>query len=229
MTILTTRNEIFKKNKIIASELIKMQKAFYDEEVLQYYKDDNQEQVYLEQFDCLENEEMDYPIFNKIIGINHSDIETFTIALAEKLIELFQVISATNFIIVSHLKLDFFGNLRNRFIPLKNAYKKLKKIIGNTTYKEAIKIDIASLPDFVDILFWLTRCDSSISEYIFLFDEKEQIQINLCKYGNLHITEYHKEKFTENKLKLLGWEIIEGQEYDNFTSDGQIAGRQIKI
>ena len=229
MTILTTRNEIFKTNRIIASELTKMQKAFYDEEVLQYYKDDNQEQVYLEQFDCLENEEMDYPIFNKIIGINHSDIETFAIALTEKLIELFQAISATNFIIVSHLKLDFFGNLRNRFNPLKSAYKKLKKIIGNTTYKEAIKIDIASLPDFVDILFWLTRCDSSIPEYIFLFDEKEQIQINLCKYGNLHITEYHKEQFTENKLKVLGWEIIEGQEYDNFTSDGQIAGRQIKI
>jgi len=67
-----------------------------------------------------------------------------------------------------------------------NAYKKLEKIVGDKTFNEAFKIDIQSLPDFIEILFWITRCDPSVAEYIFIFDEKEQIQINLCKYGNLN-------------------------------------------
>jgi hypothetical protein len=70
MTTLTTRNEIVKTKRIIGSELTKMQKAFYDEEVLQYYKDENEEHLYWEKFDCIKNEETDYTTFNKIIGID---------------------------------------------------------------------------------------------------------------------------------------------------------------
>ena len=65
--------------------------------------------------------------------------------------------------------------------------------------------------------------------YIFIFDKDEQIQFHLCKYGNLHLTEYDNEQLTDDKLKELGWTIIDGQEYDNFTNDGKIKGRQIKL
>jgi hypothetical protein len=57
----------------------------------------------------------------------------------------------------------------------------------------------------------------------------EQIQFHLCKYGNLHLTEYNREQLTDDKLKELGWIIIEGQEYDNFTESGKIEGRKIKL
>jgi hypothetical protein len=229
MTTLTTRNEIVKTKRIIGSELTKIQKAFYDEEMLQYYKDDNEEHLYWEQFDCIKNEEIDYSTFNKIIGLDHSDIDTFTYTLTVKLTELFKTLNVNDFIIISHLKLDFFGNRENKFKPLKKVYKTLEKIVGNKTFNEAFEIDIYSLSEFIEILFWTTRCDPSVAEYIFLFDKDEQIQLHLCKYGNLHLTEYNKEQLTENKLKQLGWTIIEGQEFDNFTTDGKIKGRQIKI
>lgn len=228
ITALVSRSEIVKTKRIIGSELTKMQKAFYDEDTLQYYKDHNQEHLYWEQFDCLKNEEINYSTFNKIIGLGHSNINTFTTKLTEKLTELFKTINATDFIIISHLKLDFFGNRNNKFKPLKNAYKKLEEIVSDHTFKEAFVFDLNTLPDFIEILFWTTRCDPSIAEYIFLFDDKEQIQINLCKYGNLHLTEFNKEQLTETKLKTLGWSIIEGQEFDSFSDDQKIQGRQIK-
>lgn len=229
MTTLTTRNEIVKTKRIIGSELTKMQKAFYDEEMLQYYKDDNEEHLYWEKFDCIKNEETDYSTFNKIIGLDHSDIDTFTNKLTGKLTELFKSINATDFIIISHLKLDFFGNRDNNFKPLKEAYKTLEKIVGDKTFKEAFEINIYSLQEFIEILFWTTRCDPSVAEYIFLFDKNEQIQFHLCKYGNIHLTEYNNEQLTEDKLKELSWTIIEGQEFDNFTESGKIKERKIKL
>ena len=206
-----------------------MQKAFYDEEMLQYYKEDNEEHLYWEQFDCIKNEEIDYSTFNKIIGLDHSDIGTFTDTLTIKLTELFKALNLNDFIIIAHLKLDFFGNRDNKFKPLKKVYKTLEKIVGDKTFNEAFEIDIDSLKDFIEILFWTTRCDPSVAEYIFVFDKDEQIQFNICKYGNLHLTEYNKEQLTEDKLKELGWNIIEGQEYDNFTESGKIEGRKIKL
>ena len=229
MTTLTTRNEIVKTKRIIGSVLTKMQKAFYDEEMLQYYKGDNEEHLYLEKFDCIKNEETDYSTFNKIIGIDHSDIDTFTNKLTEKLTELFRTLNVTDFIIISHLKLDFFGNRDNNFKPLKRAYNKLEEIIGDKSFNEAFQIDIDSLLDFIEIIFWATRCDTSVAEYIFFFDKDEQIQFHLCKYGNLHLTEYNREELTEDKLKELGWTIIEGQEFDQFTESGKIEGRKIKL
>ncbi|MEO0042932.1 MAG: hypothetical protein RL329_2380 [Bacteroidota bacterium] len=92
----------------------------------------------------------------------------------------------------------------------------------------AFEIDLNSLPDFIEILFWTTRCDPTIAEYIFLFDIDEQIQFHLCKYGNLHLIEYNKEQLTEDKLSQLGWTIIVGQEFDNFTESGNIEGRKFK-
>jgi hypothetical protein len=229
MITLTTRNEIVVTKKIIGSELTKMQKAFYDDDILQCYKDDNKEHLYWEQFDCFDKKVVEYHTHNKIIGFNHSDIDTFTIKLTEKVTELFQTINATDFFIISHLKLDFFGNQNNTFKPLRNSYEKLERIVGCNTFKEAFSFNIHSLSDFLEILFWVTRCDPSVAEYIFLFDKDEQIQIHLCKYGNIHLTEFNKEILTAKKLESLGWAIIEGEEFDNFSTTGKVQGRQMKV
>ncbi len=229
MISLITRKEILESKKIICTELSKIQKAFFDEEILQLYKDEKEEHLYHEMYDCLNYENIEYNSFNKVISLNHFDIDTFCVTLTEKLIELFNKMSLTEFIIISHLKLDFFGNINNKHKPLKKAYKKLEKIVGNKTFKEAFSFNIDSLADFIEIIFWTTRCDPSIAEYIFLFDKDEQIQIHLCKYGNLHLTEFNKKKLTKKKLKELGWTIIDGEEYDNFSDDGKIQGRKIRI
>lgn len=228
MITLTTRNEVIKTKKIIGTELSKMQQAFFDEEMLQLYKDDHEEHLYWGMFDLLETKEVAYSIYHKIIGFEHSDIDTFTTKLTEKLKELLQTINVFDFTIIAHFKIDFFGNRDNPFKPLKNAYKKLEKIVGAKTFTEAFEIDINSLPDFIEILFWTTRCDPSVAEYIFFFDKDEQIQFHLCKYGNLHLTEYNNEQLTQDKLKELGWTMIKGQEFDNFTENGKIEGRKLK-
>lgn len=228
MITLLSRNEIAKTKKIIRSELSSIQKSFFDEEMLQFYQSSNEENQYREQFDFLKNDTINYTTYNKIIGLNHSIIDTFTDELTKKLSELFQSINATEFIIISHLKLDFFGNRGNKFKPLINAYEQLEKIIGNKTYNEAFNFDINNLHEFIEILFWITRCDMSVAEYIYIFDKNENIKINLCKYGNIHLSEFNKEQLTNLKLKELGWKIIEGKEFDNFTTDENIKGRQIK-
>ena len=142
MTALTTRNEIVKTKRVIGSELTKMQKAFYDEEMLQYYKDDNEEHLYWEQFDCINNEEIDYSTFNKIISIDHTNIDTFTNKLTEKLTELFKTIDVTDFIIISHLKLDFFGNRDNDFKPLRKHAESLKKSLEEKLLMKRFKLTL---------------------------------------------------------------------------------------
>jgi hypothetical protein len=229
MTTLTTRNEIVKTKKIIKSELTKVQKAFYDEEILKYYKDDNEEYLYWNQFDLYDNKVIEYETHSKIIGISHTDINTFTTELTNKLTGLFQRIGATEFYILSHLKLDFFGNRDNKYKPLVNAYKRLEAIVGQATYKEAFTVDLNDLSNFIDILFWTTRCDPSVAEFIFLFDKDEKTAIHLCKYGNIHLTEFENELLTKKKLTSLGWTIIDGQEFDSFTEDGKIKGRELKM
>jgi hypothetical protein len=229
MTTLTTRKEILETKKLIGSTITRMQIIFFDETDLQFYKDDNEEHLYMERFDHLSNEIIEYKTYNKLISLNHFNIDTFCVKLTEKLIELFKTINSTEFFIISHLKLDFFGNRDNKFKPLKKAYKNFEKIVGDKTYKEAFSFNIDSLADFIEILFWITRCDASGPEYIFLFDKGEKIQIHLCKYGNIHLTEFNQENLTTKKLKELGWTIIEGEEYDNFSDDGKIQGKRIKI
>jgi hypothetical protein len=46
----------------------------------------------------------------KILCLNHSNIRTFTKKLAQKLDELFSVIGASEFYVITFLKCDFFGN-----------------------------------------------------------------------------------------------------------------------
>ncbi|MES2555885.1 MAG: hypothetical protein V4604_07035 [Bacteroidota bacterium] len=223
-----SRHEIANTKKLIGSELARLQQAIFDEETLRFYKDDNEEQLYLEQFDCIHNELIETEIYSKIIGLNHSDINTFTDELSIRLETLFQETGVTELVLIAHLKLDFFGNRTNDFHPLVNAYKQLEEIVGDSTFKEAFVIELNSLREFVEILFWSTRCDPSAAEYIFLFNSEETMQIYLCKYGNIHLTQFGVERLTDDFITASGWTIIDGPEYDHFSETGGLEDRQLK-
>jgi hypothetical protein len=229
MMALIKREEIIASKPTIASELAKIQKADYDEDVLEHYKETNEGHLYSEQYDFIDHEIALYNSHYKVIGLEHSDIKTFTASLTSKLTELFTAINASQFFIIAYTKRDFFGNRENKYRPLVKAYKMLEQIVGGNTYKEAFSLDLKSLPEFVEILFWITRCDPSIPEYIYLFDSNEKVKLSLCKYGNIHLTEFGEETLTNEKLTSLGWRIIEGEEYDNFSKNGRIKGRRIKV
>jgi len=229
MTHLLSRQEIYQSKKIIASEIIKIQQSFFDEELLQSYKDDNEEHLYWEMFDTVTAKPEDYLSHHKILGLNYSDLHTYPQHLSQQLHKLFSFAGINELIILSHLKLDFFGNRENGYDPLIKSYNQLEKITGSNTYKEAFRFNLESLEEWTEILFWISRCDPSVSDYIFLFDPAEKIQFFICKYGNIHFTEHNEEFFTGSVLTKLGWTIIEGQEFDNFTTDGAIQGRQTKL
>lgn len=224
-----TRQEIAKTKKIISSELAMIQKAFFDEEVLEDYKKDNEAHLYLESFDFLDSQTTDYTSHYKVLGLGHTDIDTFVPRLTEKLEELFNITSSAEFIIAADRKADFFGNRDNKFKPLVKSYEQLERIVGKNTYKEAFVIDRQSLAGFMEIVFWLVRCDPGVPQYIFISDSQEKMQFHLCKYGNIHLTEFGAETLPAELLRSLGWEIIEGREFDNFTSDGKINGRRLKL
>lgn len=228
MATLITRRELVNTKRIIGSEITKLQKACYDADLLQEYIDDHEEQLYWEMFDCVKDETTSYETNHTIIGLDYPDINTFTTVLSNKLNELFETIEVNELYILSDLKRDFFGNRDNQFKPLANAYKKLEKITCQTSYKEAFIFNRNELKDLIDILFWLTRCDPSVPEYIFFFDGNQKIELCLCKYGNIHLTEIGSQYLTKKRLISLGWQVIEGKEVDNF-SDGRIEGRQIKL
>ena len=81
----------------------------------------------------------------------------------------------------------------------------------------------------VEVLFWTTRCDPSIPEYIYLFDEKNRFSLSICKYGNIHISEFGTNQIDKKLIDKLDMKIIEGPEWDQFSNEGQIVGREIRI
>lgn len=227
--MLITRKEITQSKPIIGSEITKLQKSFFDEGLLQEYKQDGEEQLYWEMFDCVNDAATDYKTHHNIIGIEHADINSYTTVLSNKLKKLFQAIGEDEVYILSHLKLDLFGNRNNQFKPLAKAYKKLEAITGQTSYKEAFHININQLQQFIDIIFWLIRCDPGVPEYIFFFAANEKLEMFLCKYGNIHLTEIGNAQLTKEQLTAMGWQVIDGPEYDRFSNDGAIEGRQINL
>lgn len=229
MLTLVTRKAIANQKPIIASEIVSLQKAFYDEEALEAYREDGEEDLYWELFDLLHDKQESYQSFHKIIGLNHSDLNSYTLLLVSKLQQLADHLQIKEWIVLAHLRLDFFGYRDNDYTPLEQSYQALEKLTGLTTYKEAFRMDSAGLADFIPILFWIQRCDPSVSDYICVFDEQEQLCFFICKYGNIHLTEMGREQLSPAILESLGWTVIDGPESDPFTSDGAIEGRKIRL
>lgn len=229
MLTLVTRQEIAAQKTIIASEIISLQRSFYDEEALEAYREDGEEDLYWEIFDLLQGKPESYQSFHKIIGLNHSDLGSYTQLLVSRLQQLADHLQIQEWIVLSHLRLDFFGNRDNDYAPLEQAYQSLEKLTGLHTYKEAFRLDQSGFAEFIPILFWIQRCDPSVSDYICVFDEQQRISFFICKYGNLHVTEMGQEYLSPQLLQELGWTLIEGPESDPFTDDGAIAGRVIRF
>lgn len=229
MILQLNRKEIFKHKKTIASEIRLIQQAVFDEDILDFYETEIEKNDYLENFDALDLEINKVNNFSKLIELDYFEITTYTKNLSEKLIELFNYLNATNFYIISHLKTDFFGNFKNKYKPLVKAYQKLEAIVGKVTYKEAFEINISSLVEFLEILFWTSRCDPSTAEYVFIFDKEERFQFHLCQYGNIHLTEYDKEILSKELIENSGLKLIEEDEYDKFGTNGKIEGRKLEL
>jgi hypothetical protein len=224
------RETIFKNNSSIASELYEFQKAFFNLEKVDYREAIDETCVeYLEHLDLKNYQTQLLKKYYKIISFEHSDLKTFTKVLGEKLALLLYSHEINNIFVYAHLKMNFFGNLKNDYKPLKEAYKALNDITGNLDYNEGFETNLDDLPSLIDIAFWIERCDPSGPEYIFFNDIENRLSFFLCKDGNVHIIEYGKEIFNSETLAEQNWFNITGRCNDKFTEDGAIEGRKLKL
>ena len=226
MIELINRKDVFESNNLINSVVKGIQNVFFDDDILEIYKEDGEDEVYKLKFDALEFV-IEFESWEKIVKLNHKGIETFTEELTTKIEILFQHLGVNKIICLSHLKSDLFGNRDNEFKPLQKSYSILESITNSKSYHEAIKFDIIELRKIIEILFWTTRCDPSIPEIIFLFDENCKVSINICKFGNIHIAEFNHENLTNDVLKEMELELIENCGDDNFSENGKIMGRTV--
>lgn len=210
------RKEVFEKYPKIRALISDFQNAFFDDEY------DSKED---EMFDAI-NFEKKIETENFSVRVPNKNLEKHTEKLSLKIGELTEFLKANELLIISHLKLNYFGNLEHDFPNVIKAYKKLAKYFPTKSFKEAIEINKSEISDFVEILFWLERCDPSIPEYVFWFDKNEKFCFHFCKYGNIHIIDLtNGNLISDEELLKLGFEL---DDYDQFAQNA-IEGRQIKI
>ncbi len=229
MVTIITRQEIAYKKPVIGTQIAKMQRSFFDEEMLQWYKDEGNEAAYYAMYDMLLHPQVSVAESVSIIGVQAVTQSEFVAQLAIRLKRLFEALQVEELILMSHLGLDLFGNRENDYEPLQKAYASMEALLGSSSFSEALVLQRQDLKNWVPVLFWIIRCDPSVPEYVYLFDTQERMACFICKYGNVHITEMGEPQITANLLKEMGWELIEGPEYDRYTEDGAIAGRAISL
>ena len=216
---LIERKEIFETHKNIASLIKGFQKVFFDEE---YDTEDD------EMFDALKLDIDKIKNTGFSLMLQHNDINSYSKKLSEKLTALLSYLRVENLILLSHLKIDFFGNLEHDYEKVINAYSLLSGITNSKSFKETIETKVTEIENLVEILFWLERCDGSIPEYIFWADENERFCFYFCKYGNIHFIDFtNGNLISEKELSDLGF--IVNEDYDQFSENSIIDNRQIKL
>ncbi|HEY0055768.1 MAG TPA: hypothetical protein VGB63_10460 [Pedobacter sp.] len=228
MISLITRQSVFETYKNITSEITEMQKAFFDDDD-DYFESQEDKVEYIKLFDAKDIPAKKVKKTYSVISIDHSDINTFTRILSDKLTKLLTKIGISKMIVIAHYNQQFVADLDNKYPPLQKAFKKFEKITGDITYKEAFEITISDLSELIDIAFWIERCHPAGPEFVFFHDIEEKVAFYLCKDGNIHTIQFGGEVLTRDLFDLHGATVVEGKCYDNFSDTGKIEGRKIKV
>ena len=229
MIKLISREEVFENFPKISSVISVIQKQMYEWDDINLYETEEEKKEFFENYDAVS---LDYPQQNftyKTLTLNHSDLSSFTEKLSERLVMLLIESGVKELMLISHLKMNLFGNLENDYPPLAEAYHDLEQIIGNTDYREALSFSLDDLPKMINIAFWMERCDPAAPEYMYFADSENKLAFYLCKDGNVHFITFWDNLITNELLDYSGWEIVDGRCYDNFTDDGVIEGRIFKL
>lgn len=225
MSDLVSRSEIFSVYKNLSLEIKEIQNVMFEDD-LDLFETDQERELYLQQFDAKDLKVEHVTSFFKVISIVDSDLMTYTKVLAEKLGPLLIDVGVKELVILSHLKMNLLGsNLKHKYKPAKNAFSELSRIVQSNHYDGAIKIRFSELPQYVNIMFWIERCDASAPEFIYFHDTLDRFNFSICNEGNLHINEYGQELLTRGLLEKHGWFTVEGICSNKFTATSKIEGR----
>ena len=219
-----TRQSVFDNYKTITSEIVHIQKAMFDADPL--FEDGDDGEWYSKMYDAIAIPDYEIKRYFSVLSFDHSDINTFTTALTEKLTKLLTTLNISELIIITHLKLSFVGNPDNAYPPFQKAIGKFKDITNDLKYDEVFKISLTDLPSFIQIMFWIVRCDAGSPEYIYFFDTNERLGFNLCKSGGIHIIEYGKEFVFDELMESLDMYFVNGGCEEKFSAGSKIEGRK---
>lgn len=225
MVKLISRTDVFEKYPHIGRLVSEFQKALDDGADPEYCAIDSEEDQSLKDAIIFNLEPV--KTFNEVIGIDENNIDIFPSLLANELAALFNILGIEELIVISHYRMNFFGNLKNKFAPLKKAYRQLHNITENYDYRGTFDFTLSDLPVMINIAFWLERCDPSVPEYIFFTDKYDRITFYLCKHGKVHFMT------TSNIIndKLLANSNLKTFDdcWDDFSTSGKIKGRRLSF
>lgn len=219
-----TRQFVFDNYQAITSVIIDIQRSMFDSDPL--FEDGDDGKWYDDIHDAINISTNDVKKHYSVISFDHSDINTFTNVLSEKLIKLLTKLNVSDLIVISHMKTNFIGNPNNKYQPFQKAIKKFKDITQNLEYEEAFKINLTDLPTLIEIAFWIERCDARAPEYIYFSDVNEKLAFNVCKSGGIHIIEYNQEIIFDELIESLDMHFVNGHCEEKFSVDSKIEGRK---
>ncbi len=220
------RQDIFKTNRNILSLIGELQNAMYQDDD---FENEYEKLQYQTSFDVLNLQIESTEQFYSIIDFPHDNIDTYTSTLSKKLLHLLKKLHTKELYIVSGLKNNLTGAKRNKYKPLKDSVIRFEKLSGIENYDEAFELDLDDLPQCIETFFWLQRCDPSSPEFLYFVDKSDRFAFNICRYGNIHITEFEEELITTELLDKQGWEIITERCREKFSESTAIKGRKLNI
>jgi len=88
----------------------------------------------------------------------------------------------------------------NDYPPVLAATKYLNQKIDKK-FNGGFELEARSISSFIPHLFWLTRCNASLPEFMMSFIKSKTV-ISLCKYGILHF-EFYDSKERDEILTLF--------------------------
>ncbi|HUM50340.1 MAG TPA: hypothetical protein PK431_00945 [Chitinophagales bacterium] len=178
------------------------------------------------------NETYFYPkqIAHYVLELNVTSVSTYLKLLNKNLTKLLTQLEIEELI--------FLGETKTPWLSQQNSYKPVKEAIGffeqnniGNKFNGAIVVKTNSLYIFVKHLFWLTRCNAAFP-LVYGTNDKQQLLIHLCKYGNLHIDILDKniKSSFEKLLKTTDFIILKNRICsEHFGKSRAIIGREIRI
>ncbi len=227
-----TRQDILKLNKVFTNHLLRVQRAKYapDCEYLageEIYLNESDETVVLtkEQAEKLNAEEQEYFELNKdsnpfgcaenenwtgsaILISNKKDPNSYLHDLGISLEKLRLATQSQNLMVLGDWATPWLHQ-DNDYKPVKETLDWLKTQI-DTEFDGGFLLNEVGLIQFIPRLFWLTRCNTALPEFMMTFENYKTV-ISICKHGCLHIDSYNQVEL-DNLIELyqrFGFKQIE--------------------
>ena len=151
-------------------------------------------------------------------------------ALAKELSRLVDYLGMENLIFLGDTTMPWLRQI-NDYKPVKKAQQYLRDSEIGDRFNGGLIVEKKALPVFIKHLCWLTRCNSALP-YIHFTDQGMNFIVNICQYGNLHISSLNEQmsQRIEATLSETSFQVLRnGGCFNQFSKTGAIRGRSAQV